>query len=240
MIFGGLQPVTLVDFPGQVACTVFAQGCNFRCGYCHNGQLIDPLSQAAANAPTEEELLAMLERRRRALDGVVVSGGEPTIQAGLLSFLEKVKAMGFLVKLDTNGTKPTVLRDALARSLVDYVAMDVKHDPAKYSEITGVSVDVSQLEASRDLLISSGVGHEFRTTVLPHFHDTAAVESIARFCAGASRLVFQGCVPTRALTPAFRKYSPPTLDQLQRLKRVAEQFVERVELSATSHIRAAE
>ena len=230
MILGGFQPLTLTDFPGRVACIVFTQGCNLRCGYCHNWQLIARKPVAEANAPSEAEIFAFLETRRRKLDGVVVTGGEPTIQPDLLDFLARVKSLGFEVKLDTNGTNPSVLAEALTRGLLDYVAMDVKHDPARYAELVGVAVDPCNLAASRDLLLSSGVAHEFRTTVVPQFHDEAAIERIAQFCAGASRMVLQGVVSAHASEPAFRMCPSPTLNQLQRSKRIAERFIGNVEL----------
>jgi len=230
MILGGFQPLTLTDFPGRIACIVFTQGCNLCCGYCHNWQLIVRNPIAEANVPTEGEIFAFLETRRKKLDGVVVSGGEPTIQPDLLDFLARVKSLGFEVKLDTNGTNPSILAEALTRGLLDYVAMDVKHDPARYAELVGVAVDPSRLVASRDLLLSSSVAHEFRTTVVPRFHDEAAVEKIARFCAGASRMVLQGFISAHASEPAFRMCLSPTLDQLQRTKRIAERFVGNVEL----------
>lgn len=230
MILGGFQPLTLTDFPGRVACIVFTQGCNLSCGYCHNSQLIGRKPADNTNTPTESQILAFLETRRKKLDGVVVSGGEPTIQPDLLDFLARIKSLGFEVKLDTNGTNPSVQAEALTRGLLDYVAMDVKHDPARYAEIVGVAVDPGNLAASRDLLLCSGVAHEFRTTVIPRFHDDAVIERIAQFCEGASRMVLQGVVPAHALEPAFRMCPPPTLDQLQRSKRIAERFVGNVDV----------
>jgi len=230
MIFGGFQPLTLTDFPGRVACIVFTQGCNLRCGYCHNPQLIGRQAAESVNASTEEEVFAFLDKRRNTLDGVVVTGGEPTIQPDLLEFLGCVKSLGLLVKLDTNGTTPHVLCEALKRGLLDYVAMDVKHDIAHYVEITGVPVDSSVLAASRDLLLCSGVAHEFRTTVIPQFHDEAVIERIAQFCEGANRLVLQSFRPAGAFAPIFRRYPAPTTDQLQRLKQIAERSVVNVEV----------
>jgi pyruvate formate lyase activating enzyme len=230
MIFGGFQPLTLLDFPDQVACVFFTQGCNLRCGYCHNPQLIGRQSAGVAALQTESESLAFLKNRRRLLDGVVVSGGEPTLQFGLLPFLRRVKDLGLLVKLDTNGADPLVLRDALKQGLLDYVAMDVKHDPSRYAEITGVAVAPSVLAASRDALRCSGVAHEFRTTVVPRFHDEVAMEQIARFCEGATRFVLQSFRPGHVLNPSFRDDASPTPGQLQRLKVVAERFIAHVEV----------
>lgn len=231
MIFGGFQPLTLLDYPGRVACIAFTQGCNLRCGYCHNPQLIDTRPAENTTPPKERDIFEFLKKRCSTIDGIVVSGGEPTIQHNLVDFLIQVKLLGLLVKLDTNGTNPQVLREALDRGLLDYVAMDVKHDPARYVEITDVAVDPRALAASRDLLLSSGIAHEFRTTVVPQIHDEAVVEQIALFCRGASRLVLQSVVATNAWKPTFQECRSPNSDDLRRLKHIAEQYAGGVELS---------
>ncbi len=229
MLLGGFLPLTFADFPGRLACVVFTQGCNLRCGYCHNPQLIDRHAPGGAETPTETRILDFLKTRQGLLDGVVVCGGEPTVQPALIPFLQRLKNLGFLVKLDTNGTNPPVLREALDRGLLDYVAMDVKHDPARYAAIAGVAVDPGVLAASRDLLMSSGVACEFRTTVIPGFHDEAAIEEMARFCRGASRYVLQAFRPKGAFKPAFREYSAPSAEQLQQFERIAGRLVDNVE-----------
>ncbi|MDD4270741.1 MAG: anaerobic ribonucleoside-triphosphate reductase activating protein [Thermoguttaceae bacterium] len=230
MLFGGFLPLTLVDFPGRVACVVFTQGCNLRCGYCHNPQLIDLHPSVRSERPTESQVLDFLKTRRRVLDGLVISGGEPTLQPDLIPFLNRIKNLGLLVKLDTNGTNPHVLREALERGLLDYLAMDVKDDPQRYARLAGVAVDPAVLVASRDLLLSSHVADEFRTTVIPRFHDESTIEEISRFCAGASRYVLQAFRSEEVFKPAFREYAPTAAEQLHRFKRVAERFVANVEV----------
>jgi pyruvate formate lyase activating enzyme len=230
MLLGGLLPLTLVDFPGRLACVVFTQGCNLRCGYCHNPQLIDVRASTSSATPTESRVLEFLNTRRGLLDGVVVSGGEPTLQPDLIPLLIRIKNLGFLVKLDTNGTNPPVLREALDLGLLDHVAMDVKHDPSRYAEITGAPVDPDILVASRDLLLSSGVACEFRTTVVPQFHDEAAIEEIARFCTEASHFFLQRFCPDGAFEKSLRTGPAPTIDLLRQFKHIAERFVVNVEL----------
>ena len=231
MILGGFQALTFLDYPGRMACIVFTQGCNLRCGYCHNGRLIGPRADDGENGPTAEHVLRLIAARRGLLEGVVVSGGEPTIQHGLSAFLRRVKELGLPVKLDTNGTNPSVLDEVLRDGLVEYVAMDVKHDPRRYAEVTGVAVLPAVLQTSRDLLRASGVDHEFRTTVLPRFHDDAAIEQIARFCAGAPRYVLQRFSPADAWNLAFRGEVAPSLKQSLRLKQIAERFIANVGLA---------
>lgn len=229
MRFGGFHPLTLLDFPGQVACILFTQGCNLRCGYCHNPQLIGP-APPGGELVAEEQVLDFLKRRQGLLDGVVVSGGEPTLQADLVGFLRRLRELGFSTKLDTNGTNASMLREALHEGLLDYVAMDLKHDPARYQEITGVAVDPGVLAESRDLLRSSGVAHQFRTTVLAPFHDESTIEAIARFCQGAARFVLQNFHATRVLDPAYQTYERCTQDQLRRFQAIAESYVDKVEI----------
>lgn len=164
MNLAGFVPLSLCDYPGRVAAVVFTQGCNFRCPWCHNGHLL-PLIADPAKRVSEEEVLAVLEDRRTRLGGVVVSGGEPTLQLALPRFLRRLKALGLDIKLDTNGSQPRVLRQLLADCLVDYVAMDVKAPWDRYAALTGmVCCNVAAVQASMALIASSGVPHAFRTT----------------------------------------------------------------------------
>jgi pyruvate formate lyase activating enzyme len=222
MHFGGFQPLTLTDYPGRTACIVFTQGCNLRCGYCHNPQLIGLWPPVGTKSPTEEQIFAFLKKREGLLDGIVVSGGEPTLQVDLLPFLRHVKTFGFVVKLDTNGTNPGILQAALSEGLVDYVAMDVKHDPRRYGEITDTGIDCGVLFASRDVLQSSHIAYEFRTTVVPEIHDTEAIRCIAQFCGVGARLVLQGFRPAGVLNPSFRNYSATSTTQLLQFQKIAE------------------
>jgi pyruvate formate lyase activating enzyme len=230
MNFGGFQSLTLSDFPSGVACIVFTQGCNLRCSYCHNPQLVHLHAPAGAETPTESQVLDFLQQRRAFLDAVVISGGEPTLQPDLIEFLGRIKSLGFRVKLDTNGTNPQALREALQRGLLDYVAMDVKHDPPRYAEIAGAPVDPDVLATSRDLLLSSGVACEFRTTVVPKYHDDGVIGQIARFCTGASRFFLQCFCAAGDSDLLLRNGPPPTIEQLRRFKQIAGQVVANVEM----------
>lgn len=169
MIISGLQKMTLLDFPGKVACTVFTQGCNFRCPFCHNSGLLG--GDAPEQIPTEE-LLAFLKKRAGLLDGVCVTGGEPTLQKDLPEFLAQIKAMGYSVKLDTNGSHPDMLRKIAESGSVDYVAMDIKNCKARYGDTVGMpQMDLSRVEESMAYLLSGAVDYEFRTTVMAELHD---------------------------------------------------------------------
>ena len=175
-MIAGLQKMTLLDYPGKVACTVFLQGCNFRCPFCHNSGL---LGGGAQQEIPEEELLAFLAKRKGILDGVCITGGEPTLYPQLRSLLEKIKALGYAVKLDTNGSRPQVLKALVAEGLVDYVAMDIKNAPERYAVTAGIpDMQLEAVEESIRFLLAENVDYEFRTTVVQEFHDPAAMESV--------------------------------------------------------------
>ena len=175
----GLQKMTLLDYPGKVACTVFLGGCNFRCPFCHNSELLDG---SAEPVMATEELLAFLKTRKGLLDGVCVTGGEPTLQKDLPALLQAIKDLGFAVKLDTNGYRPDVLQSLVEQGLVDYVAMDVKNCPERYAETAGLpNLEIDRIEQSLTYLLSGVVDYELRTTVVSPLHDAQAVEGIARW-----------------------------------------------------------
>ena len=178
MNIAGLQKMTLLDFPGKVACTVFLAGCNFRCPFCHNSQL---LSGDAEVLMTDEELLAFLSKRMGILDGVCITGGEPTLQKELPQLLRSIKDLGYPVKLDTNGYRPQVLKALVEAGLVDYVAMDVKNGPAFYSETVGIPAELSRLEESLLFLLEGKVDYELRTTLVHPLHSTDSIQNMARW-----------------------------------------------------------
>lgn len=188
MRIAGLVKSSLIDYPGMIAAVVFTPGCNLRCSYCHNPELLD--ADSAASSSTQEEILAWLRTRRGLLDAVVVSGGEPTLQPGLAEFMAKIRALGYLVKLDTNGTQPDVLASLIGNGVLDYVAMDIKAPPEKYQLICGVRVEPDGLDASINFLLSGRVDYEFRTTVVPQL-TRADIFSIGRRIKGARLYVLQ-------------------------------------------------
>ena len=175
----GLQKMTLLDYPGKVACTVFLQGCNFRCPFCHNSDL---LGKEGPQMIARETLMAFLKKRVGLLDGVCVTGGEPTLQPDLEGLLAEIKALGFLVKLDTNGSRPQVLEMLVEKGLVDYVAMDIKNSPERYGETAGVpNMTLDRLEQSMQFLLTGSVAYEFRTTVADELHDEQGMEQIGKW-----------------------------------------------------------
>ena len=205
MKLAGLQKLTLLDFPGHVACTVFTAGCNLRCPFCHNSELVLPERKPALM--DEEDFFSFLNKRQGILEGVCVTGGEPLLQQDIASFLRRIKELGFAVKLDTNGCFPGVLRSLVGDGLVDFVAMDIKNSPARYAETAGIpNFDLAPVRESVEFLLSGAVDYEFRTTVASQFHDEASFEEIAHWIAGAKRYALQefkdsGDILTGGLTP---------------------------------------
>ncbi|MBN2254100.1 MAG: anaerobic ribonucleoside-triphosphate reductase activating protein [Deltaproteobacteria bacterium] len=201
MKIGGLQRFSLIDYPENICAIIFTQGCNFRCPYCHNPELSHP-GRYEAVIP-EEEIFSFLERRRGKLDAVSITGGEPTEQGDLIAFIEQVKAMGYLVKIDTNGSHPEVLKALVDRKIIDYIAMDVKAPPDKYKDITRATIEPSIIRQSIQIILKSGLPHEFRTTVVRSQLDKKDIAAIARLIKGADRYVLQKFVPTKVLDQRF-------------------------------------
>ena len=193
MIIKGIQKLTLLDFPGRVACTIFTAGCNFRCPFCHNASLVLGADTPTGTIPTEE-LFAFLEARRGRLTGICISGGEPTLQPDLEDFIRRVRALGYAVKLDTNGYRPEVLERLISEGLVDYIAMDIKSSREGYSRLAGVPVDIDKIEQSVRIIMHSGVPYEFRTTVIGDLHTEEDFHKMADWLAGAEKFFLQGFV----------------------------------------------
>ena len=178
-MISGLQKMTLLDYPGKVACTVFLQGCNFRCPFCHNSDL---LGKDGPQTISTEELMTFLKKRVGLLDAVCVTGGEPTLQKQLPDLLRQIKALGYLVKLDTNGSRPNVLKALAEEGLLDYVAMDIKNSALLYGQTVGVpNMDLSGVEESIRYLLEGHVDYEFRTTVADELHDGASMEAMGQW-----------------------------------------------------------
>ena len=201
MRIAGLQPVSLCDYPGKVAAVVFTQGCNLRCPFCHNGGLIPVEGQGLI---PQEEVLKTLRSRSGLLDGVVISGGEPTLQSDLPVFIHQVRDLGLSVKLDTNGTRPEVIEALLANRLLDFIAMDVKAPFEKYPLLAGVDVPTTQIKASMGLVAASGVDHEFRTTFVRPLLADDDLEQIRRSLPPSSRHKVQDFIAPLALDPGLR------------------------------------
>ena len=223
--------MTLLDFPGRVACTVFLGGCNFRCPYCHNSELFDGTAEPVMD---DEKLLAFLQKRKGILDGVCITGGEPTLQPGLADLLRRIKELGYPVKLDTNGYRPEVLKKLVDEGLVDYVAMDIKNGPDAYGETVGLSkMELSRLEESIRFLTGGAVDYEFRTTVVKELHNETSITQMGKWLAAVAkapvkRLFLQSFVDRD--TVKFSGLSAPSDAEMHQFQAILAPFAEMVKI----------
>ena len=197
MKIAGIQKFSLIDFPEKLSAVLFVQGCNFRCGYCHNRELVLP--EYFSSTIPEEDIFKFLQSRTGKLQGVVITGGEPTIFADLIPFIKKIKSLGFSVKLDTNGSNPEVLKEILENNLVDYIAMDIKAPIGRYKEIIGVEVDTEKIFKSVELIRNSDIDYEFRTTLIKGFHSLKDILQICQIIKGNKKYVLQNFYPSDSL-----------------------------------------
>lgn len=229
MLIGGLQKLTLIDYPGKVAATVFTAGCNFFCEFCHNPDLV--LIKKTNNEPfmTREQFFWWLEKKIGLLDGVCITGGEPTIHDDLVDFIKEIKELGFLVKLDTNGTNPEILENLLTQKLVDYLAMDIKSSLEKYKRFSKTKMNMEKIKKSVDL-VRQAPEYEFRTTVIPLFHDEKELHQIAKWLRGAKKYALQQFRPDVTLDPRCSMLKPYAEKELKNFCQLLQPFFESCEL----------
>ena len=232
MTIAGLQKMTLLDYPGKVACTVFLAGCNFRCPFCHNSSL---LSASAPEEMTPEQRLSFLRKRQGLLDGVCITGGEPTLSPDLGQLLEQIKVLGFSVKLDTNGTNPRMLKELVRAGLIDYVAMDIKNSPSRYSQTAGIpGLAMEKIEESMAFLLTGSLEYEFRTTVVEELHEEADFTEIGLWLRKlapdhkAKRFFLQCYRDTESVLQSG--LHAPEFDKLRHFSQLLGPFVDSVEI----------
>ena len=221
MQIGGVQKTSLLDFPDKISAIVFTQGCNFRCGYCHNPELI-----VLRNEPSDDGFFEFLETRRGKLDGVMITGGEPCLQKDLIDFIKRIKEMGFLVKLDTNGSFPEVLEQALP--YIDYVAMDIKAPVEKYSDIVRVKINPDKIRESISLIMKSGVDYEFRTTVVRSQLSYGDFRQIGELIKAAKRYYLQKFVPSKTLDENMMKETTYSNAEFEAIKDILSEYIDNV------------
>jgi len=225
MKIGGLQKLTLIDYPGKTAATVFLIGCNFKCGFCHNPELIDVNEKEVIS---EKEFFDFLKKRKGLLDGICITGGEPTIVSDLFSFIKKIKDLGFLVKLDTNGSNPEVLKELI--NSLDYIAMDVKTSMERYNKAIGREIDLNNINKSINLIKNSNINYEFRTTVIPGLVDKNDIASIGKWLKGTKKIVLQQFRNKKVLDKKFEKIKPYPDEDFYKFKKILEKYIDKVEL----------
>lgn len=230
MKISGLQKLTLVDYPGKIAATVFLIGCNFKCGFCHNPELVNPEKIKTQPQILEKGFFDFLAEKEGLIEGVCITGGEPTIYLDLIDFIKRIKDKGFLVKLDTNGSNLEVLSRLFNEKLLDFVAMDIKTSPGKYMQATNVKIDTEKIKQSVELIKNSGIDYEFRTTVVPELVDTEDIKKIGKWLNGAKKIALQQFQNKKVLDNKFEKIKPYPDETLKEFAKILEKHVERVEL----------
>ncbi|MGZ3592355.1 MAG: anaerobic ribonucleoside-triphosphate reductase activating protein [Syntrophales bacterium] len=213
MLIGGLQKVSLIEYPGKIGAIAFTQGCNFRCPYCHNPELVDP--DLYRECLSEEGVLSFLQKRKGKLDALTITGGEPTIQVDLLDFIKCVKNIGYLIKLDTNGSCPEVLERLISGRLVDYIAMDIKGPLHKYRTVTRSKIDEDKIRQSIEIIMKSGMPYEFRTTVPKRLLDVDDLLEMGMLLKNAGCYILQQFIPTRTLDRQFMKCEAYSQEEME-------------------------
>ena len=230
MLIGGLEKSTLIDYPGKVAATVFTVGCNFRCAFCHNPELVDSEKIKKHPQITEEAFLKFLKSRKGLLEGVCITGGEPTVQPDLVDFISKIKQDGFLVKLDTNGSQPKVLAKLLEKKLLDFIAMDIKSSKDKYREAVNKEINLKDISKSINLIKSSSLDYEFRTTVVPGLIDENEIKKIGEWLKGSKLFVLQQFRPNKTLDQSYQKIKPCSDGVLEQMAKIAETYFDEIKI----------
>jgi len=246
MIIGGLQKFSLIDYPHKISAIIFTIGCNFRCPFCHNPELVNP--ELYPEKIPENNVFEFLESRREKLDAVVISGGEPTLHKDLYQFISKLKSMGFLIKLDTNGTYPNILNRLIKDNLLNYIAMDIKGSLDRYEEIVTTKVNLENIKDSINIILSldkssktkdilnkktyykspdTKINYEFRTTVLPKFHNEDEIHKIGKLVNGAKLFILQKFYPSKTLDLKFLKENQFSDDQMLKFKKILENYVQK-------------
>jgi pyruvate formate lyase activating enzyme len=226
MQIGGLQKLTLIDYPGRLVATVFFIGCNFKCPWCYSSELVLPEKIKKQPKISEKEFLEFLKERKKLLEGLVLCGGEPSINKKLPGLIKKIKKLGYLVKLDTNGSNPKMLKKLIKTKLIDYVAMDMKLPKERYPEIFGKRVKIEDIEESIKILKEGKVDYEFRTTVVPTVLNKEDILKIAKWIRGGKRYYLQNFRPEKTIDPKFEKIKPYPQEYLLEIQKAISPFFE--------------
>ena len=226
MKIGGLQKFSLIDYPGKIACSIFLSGCDFRCRFCHNPELV---FNEESNF-SEKEVLDFLEKRKGKLEGVCITGGEPLINNDLIEFLKKIKNLGYEIKIDTNGSNPELLKKIIENKLVDYIALDIKADKDNYNKISGVNIDITKIEKSLNLIINSGIDYEVRTTAVRNYNNLEKIgEWLNNF--KIKKYVIQNFViRDKLIDNNFKEIKQYSEEELNEIKEAIKRYYEKVEI----------
>jgi len=226
MKIGGLQKLSLIDYPGYLAVTIFLSGCNFRCPWCYSSELVLPKKIKRQFKISEKDFFKFLKERKKLIEGVVLCGGEPTISKELIPLIKKIKKMEFLVKLDTNGSNPEILKKLIEKKLIDYVAMDIKGPKEKYNEFIGTKIDIKKIQKSIEILKKGKIDYEFRSTIVPTLHRKKDVIKMAKWIKGTRRYYLQNFRPENTIDPLFKKIKPYSQEFLLTIQKAISPFFE--------------
>lgn len=237
MKIGGLQKLTLVDYPGKVAATVFLIGCNFKCPFCQNPDLVSPervypADRRGGGLPqiSEKDFFNFLDSKIGLIDGICITGGEPTLNPDLGDFIRKIRAKGFFVKLDSNGSNPEVLKELIDAKLLDFIAMDIKTSLENYKKAIGAEIDLENIKKSVEIIKNSGIDYEFRTTIVPGLVEKSDIEKIGQWLKGAKKIALQQFQNKKVLDKEFEKVLPYPDETLKEFKKILEKYIKKVEL----------
>jgi pyruvate formate lyase activating enzyme len=224
MLIGGLQKTSLQDYPGKISAIIFTQGCNFRCPFCYNPELVTRINKK--NIFKQKDIFNFLNTRKKKLDAVVITGGEPTQHPSLPRFIKKIKDMDYLIKLDTNGSHPEMLKELIDRKLIDYIAMDIKAPLSKYSQVVNRKVNKRRIKKSIKLIMRSGLPYEFRSTLLPELHSQKDLIKMSKLIKGAEKYFLQKFIPSGNLNnQEFNKLKPYTDAKMKELAELSGKYV---------------
>jgi len=218
LVIAGFQKLTLLDYPGHLAATVFTVGCSFRCPFCHNPELVNHGTYNIEHGTIEKDFFEFLKKRKGKLEGVCITGGEPAIQPDLVEFIRKIRKLGYKVKLDTNGTRPDILREVISERLVDFIAMDIKNQPKKYEKTINTKFDLNRIKLSIGLIMNSRIPYEFRTTAVPGIHSERDFLAIAKWIKNAQSYWLQRYQETKILDPNLKKKTKGKKLDLEKIK----------------------
>jgi pyruvate formate lyase activating enzyme len=224
MKIGGLQKFSLIDYPGKTCAIIFTQGCNFRCRYCHNPELV--LSDQFVQPISVEKIVQFLTSRQGQLDAVTITGGEPTLHSDLITFISQIKKIGFLVKLDTNGTNSGILQQLIEQKLVDYLAMDIKAPLEKYEKIVDTTVLIEEIKTSINLIINSDIDHEFRTTIVKSLTSLEDLLKIGKTVQGAQNYYLQRFIPSKLIDDSLMNQESYSQEELEKAAKKISHWVE--------------
>lgn len=230
MRIGGLQKITFIDYPGKIACTVFTMGCNFRCSFCQNSQLVLPDKIKKLKEISEKKFFSFLKERKEFLEGVVICGGEPTIYQELPDFAREIKKLGYLVKLDTNGSNPKMLKNLIEEKLVNYISLDIKAPKEKYDIVCGKKIEIEKIERSIEILKRGEIDYEFRTTLVPTLIEKKEVLKIAKWVSPAKKYCLQNFHPQNTIDSKFEKIKPFETEYLLKIKEIISPLFEVCEI----------